>query len=89
MQNSHRWLAGLALAMSLPIAWAQSGGGFSITHSTVDPGGTALKGGAYSLSGTVGQPATSALGAGTYQLTGGFNATGSGNDTIFSNGFEP
>ena len=89
MQRSHRWFAGVALAASLSIAIAQSGGGFSITHSTIDPGGTALKGGAFSLAGTVGQPATSALGAGTYQLIGGFNATGSGNDTIFSNGFEP
>ena len=89
MQTIHRWMAATALAAIVSIAGAQSsGGGFSITHSTIDPGGTALKGGAYSLTGTVGQPATSALGAGTYQLTGGFNATGSG-DVIFSNGFEP
>jgi len=89
MQRIHRWFAGAALAASVPIAVAQSGGGFSITHSTLDPGGTAMKAGAYSITATIGQPATSALGAGTYQLTGGFNATGSGSDTIFSNGFEP
>jgi hypothetical protein len=88
MQRIHRWSAGAALALGLSIAAAQSGGGFSITHSTLDPGGAATKGGAFAMTATVGQPATSALGAGTYQLVGGFNAAGNG-DVIFSNGFEP
>lgn len=89
MQMIHRLLACAALSVIVSIATAQSGGGFSITHSTIDPSGPVLKGGAYSVSGTIGQPATSALGAGTYQLIGGFNAVGSSSDVIFSNGFEP
>lgn len=80
----------IAFAALLPaVALAQSSGGsFAISHSAIYPG-AALKGDGYFLTTIVGQPATSSLGAGTFELTGGLNAAGSGNDTIFRNGFEP
>lgn len=56
-------------------SFAQSGGGYDLTWSTLDGGGASSAGGGYQVSGTVGQPDASAAGAmsgGNYDLTGGF-----------------
>ena len=56
----------------LPVV-AQVGGGFDLSWSTIDGGGSTFSTGAsYSLGGTVGQPDAGASSGGTYQLTGGF-----------------
>ena len=67
------------LTMSVVLAWctvlpvlAQSGGGYDLTWSTIDGGGSASSGGAYSLGGTVGQPDAGAMTGGAYSLVGGF-----------------
>ena len=53
--------------------FAQSGGGYDLTWSTVDGGGaTFSEGGGYSLGGTVGQPDAGVLSGGNYTLAGGF-----------------
>jgi len=66
-------LIGNAVFATANPALAQSGGGYVITKSTVDGGGsTSLTGGSYALGGTVGQPDAGALSGGTYSLTGGF-----------------
>lgn len=54
-------------------AGALSGGGYDLTWSTIDGGGTMLSaGGAYSLGGTLGQSDAGSLSGGSYTLTGGF-----------------
>jgi len=53
-------------------AFAQSGGAYTITKSTIDSGGGTSTGGSYSVSGTIGQPDAGVLSGGTYTLEGGF-----------------
>ena len=53
-------------------AFAQSGGGYVISKSTIDSGGGTVTGGGYVLNGTVGQPDASTLAGGGYSLNGGF-----------------
>jgi hypothetical protein len=54
-------------------AFAQSGGGYDVTRSTIDGGGAMFStGGGYRLGGTIGQPDAGALSGGTYALAGGF-----------------
>jgi len=53
--------------------FAQSGGGYDLSWSTVDGGGwTFSSGGAYSVGGTAGQPDAGLLSGGSYTLGGGF-----------------
>lgn len=63
-----------AWAMVLTSAsWAQSGGGYDLTWSTIDGGGvTQSAGGSYELGGAIGQPDAGQLAGGSYQLNGGF-----------------
>src|SRR5688572_32929568 len=61
------------LAASAALAYAQSGGGFDLSWSTIDGGGATFStGGAYSLGGTVGQHDAGTQTGGVYTLTGGF-----------------
>src|SRR5690242_16965649 len=68
-------LFGIATAV-----YAQVGGGFDLSWSTIDGGGgTFSTGGAYSVGGTIGQPDAGTLQGGTYAVRGGFwGATASG-----------
>ena len=82
-----RWLALLALFVASPV-WAQSGGKFEITRSTLDAGGSTERSpDNLVVRGTIGQPDVGASASGTYFLTGGFWSTG-GSIGIFSDGFE-
>jgi len=76
-------LAGLALSalfvlgLAASLAAAQSGGGYDLTWSSVDGGGTTVgTGGGYTLGGTAGQPDAGLLSGGAYTLDGGFWAGG-------------
>ena len=53
-------------------ALAQSGGGYDLSWSTVDGGGTTSTGANYVLTGTIGQADADAITGGTYRLVGGF-----------------
>ncbi len=53
-------------------AFAQSGGGFDLSWSTIDGGGGTSTGGVYSVSGTIGQPDAGIMSGGNYQIAGGF-----------------
>jgi len=72
-------LCGLALLLCLSVVapvWAQTGGNYDLTWSTVDGGGTSA-GGIYALSGAAGQAdAGLARSGGGYTLVGGFWAGG-------------
>jgi hypothetical protein len=58
---------------SLSYVYAQVGGGFDLSWSTVDGGGgTSSTGGTYELGGTIGQPDAGRLTGGMYTLDGGF-----------------
>jgi hypothetical protein len=53
--------------------FAQTGGGYDLTWSTIDGGGGGSAGGGYQLTGTLGQPdAGATLSGGGYSLSGGF-----------------
>ena len=59
-------------AFALP-GLAQVGGGYDLTWSTIDGGGTTFStGGGYALGGTIGQPDAGLLSGGSYTLAGGF-----------------
>lgn len=63
----------IVLTLSSAVVFAQTGGGYDLSWSTVDGGGGTSSGGSFSLSGTVGQPdASQAMTGGTYTLQGGF-----------------
>jgi len=69
----------LFLLAGAALVWAQVGGGYDLTWSTVDGGGgTFSSGGGYSLGGTAGQPDAGVLNGGGYALGGGFWAGGGG-----------
>src|SRR5689334_16686280 len=53
-------------------ARAQSGGGYDLSWSTVDGGGTRSTGGVYTVQGTAGQPDAGAQAGGSYTAGGGF-----------------
>jgi hypothetical protein len=62
-----------ALLLAASSAFAQSGGPYTLTWSTIDGGGgTFSTGGAYSLGGTAGQPDAGNLAGGAYAVAGGF-----------------
>ena len=67
---------GCALLLAVPLAIAQSGGGYDLSRWTVDGGGGALGGtggaGTYTLMGTIAQPDAAVLTGGGYSLAGGF-----------------
>jgi hypothetical protein len=69
-------VVGCALLVVVPLAVAQSGGGYDLSWWTVDGGGGAQGGsgpaGAYSLAGTMAQPDAGRLAGGGYTLSGGF-----------------
>lgn len=54
------------------MAWAQSGGDYDLTWSTVDGGGAVSTGGKYALGGTAGQPDAGTLSGGDFEVSGGF-----------------
>src|SRR5438132_9237552 len=74
---------GVVLLAALSAAvYAQVGGGFDLSWSTVDGGGgTFSAGGPYSLGGTIGQPDAGSASGGQYQLNGGFWAAGDSTST--------
>lgn len=58
-------------------AASQTGGGYDLSWSTIDGGGTtASAGGPYTLGGTIGQPDAGVATGGGYEVTGGFWAAG-------------
>jgi hypothetical protein len=63
----------LAAILGVSAALAQTGGGYDLTWSTIDGGGSGSAGGGYQLTGTLGQPdAGATLSGGAYSLSGGF-----------------
>ena len=66
-------LIALMLVVGVSSSQAQSGGGYDLTWSTIDGGGTTFSiGGVYSLGGTIGQPDAGVMSGGSYTLAGGF-----------------
>ena len=63
-------LVGVASVAST--VYAQTGGGYDLTWSTIDSGGGASAAGGYTLGGTAGQPDAGAMAGGGYTLAGGF-----------------
>jgi hypothetical protein len=62
-----------ALAVLLPATvYAQSGGNYDLTWSTIGGGGGRSAGGPYVLEGTIGQADTGVSSAGSYVLSAGF-----------------
>jgi len=61
-----------SLLLFVPLALAQSDGGYDLSWWTVDAGGGFSTGGGYTLGGTVGQPDAGFLVGNGYALTGGF-----------------
>ena len=73
MKHGTLLLALIALLLLASVALAQSGGGYDLSWSTIDGGGTTWsEGGGYALGGTVGQPDAGVLSGGDYTLAGGF-----------------
>lgn len=67
------WIGLLFLWIITAVTFAQSGGGFELTWSTVDNGGGTSSSGGFELSGTIGQPdASEPIGNGTFTLKSGF-----------------
>jgi hypothetical protein len=62
----------VVFAMMVLPAWAQTGGPYELSWSTIDGGGGRSVGGAYALTGTIGQPDAGWMGGGPYELFGGF-----------------
>ena len=56
--------------------FAQSGGTYDLSWSSVSSGGGASSGGNYTMLSTLGQPDASVLSGGNYTLSGGFLAGG-------------
>lgn len=65
-------LATLIVCLSASAVWAQTGGGFDLTWSTIDGGGGHSKGGTFALTGTIGQADAGTTTGGGYVLAGGF-----------------
>ena len=61
------------MAMSAPVARAQTGGGYDLTWNSIDNGGATFStGGSYQLGGTFGQLDAGDMSGGAYTLRGGF-----------------
>ncbi|MBN1766777.1 MAG: hypothetical protein JW860_16100 [Sedimentisphaerales bacterium] len=54
------------------ISFAQTGGDYTLTWSTMDSGGGSSSGGPYLLMGTIGQPDTGQMNKSDYEIQGGF-----------------
>jgi len=66
-------LLALVVALIASTTWAQSGGVYDLSWSTIAGGGATFSvGGAYSLGGTIGQAGAGTLAGGSYSLAGGF-----------------
>lgn len=73
------WMLSAVLSVS-----AQSGGGFELTWSTIESGGSTFStGGGYTLAGTIGQTDAGQLQGGSYQLVGGFWIGGMAHSAIY------
>jgi predicted amidohydrolase YtcJ len=62
----------VALFLLTSAAFAQSGGLYDLTWSSVDGGGGVSTGGTYTLGGIIGQPDAGTMSGGDYTLAGGF-----------------
>lgn len=67
-----RSLTAAVLMVAVAPAFAQSGGAFEITRSTIASGGGDSSGGGFAVSGTIGQIDVGDLSGGGYTLSGGF-----------------
>lgn len=66
-------VAATLLVGGAPAVFAQSGGGYDLTWSTIDGGGATFStGGAYELGGTIGQADAGTMSGGAYGIDGGF-----------------
>ena len=65
------WAIGAMMLFANP-AFAQSGGDYDLSWSTIDGGGATSSGGDFTLSGTIGQPDAGTMTGGDYALAGGF-----------------
>jgi hypothetical protein len=69
----YRIISGAALLFILPaFVYAQSGGSYDLSWSTLDGGGGTSRSGSYTLSSTIGQLDAGSMGGGNYTLSGGF-----------------
>ncbi len=73
----------LVLLSLTTAVWAQSGGAYSLTWSTIDGGGGTSTGGGYTIAGTIGQPDAGTLTDGAYKVEGGFWAVVHGAIDVF------
>jgi hypothetical protein len=62
----------LISAMIGSVTWAQSGGQYDLSWSTIDGGGGRSIGGDFTLTGSIGQPDAAYSAGGNYELIGGF-----------------
>jgi len=62
----------LAVLAVVGVTFAQTGGDYILTWSTIDGGGGQSIGGQYVLTGTIGQPDAAYSSGGNYELLGGF-----------------
>ncbi|MBU0496135.1 MAG: hypothetical protein KKA73_13745 [Chloroflexi bacterium] len=62
----------VSVASIASAVYAQTGGGYDLTWSTVDGGGGVSTGGSYTLGGTAGQPDAGTMTGGGYTLSNGF-----------------
>src|SRR5438105_7152134 len=62
----------LLASFAAGVGYAQVGGNFALTWSTVDGGGGLSSGGQFNVKGTIGQPDAGQVMSGTFTLNGGF-----------------
>ena len=62
----------LMLSLAAVVAFASSGGDYTLDWYTTDGGGGTSTGGSFSLSGTIGQPDAGSMSGGDYAVSGGF-----------------
>ena len=62
----------LAIAIVVPVVWAQASQDFDLHWNVLGGGGGRSAGGNFALHGTIGQPAVTTLTGGPFVLQGGF-----------------
>jgi hypothetical protein len=62
----------LLLMLTTVTVFAQTGGGYDLTWSTIDDGGGTSSGDTYTLDGTIGQFDAGVMSGGAYTVSGGF-----------------
>lgn len=62
----------VALLLAPCVTFAQTGGGYDLTHNTIDGGGGRAAGGIYVIDATIGQPDAAGAAGGSFVLRGGF-----------------